>query len=493
MWVTATMNDSAATARSNRANCRILLVSLFVAVSASKASAPASIKTISVDLKLRTGGELSGAVVDHDAHGLAILHDDTPFVFAWSELDGGSAFAVRRSMLILARDDADKLSADDHFDLGMFALAQGRNDLAANEFDAAKKVRPDLAMRIREAFDEFRLRKQTAKIDEPLTSPEVDESAHASEPGSPTNAPLGETSALPDLSETNTPAHPSPEVRERVREAYLRFGTKVQEVMGRDIALIESDHFLIWTDWEKRERGRLTEWCEAMNAALCERFGLDPRDDVFLARCPVFCFRSKARFRKFARDFDGYDGKDAIGYTRSIEKNGHVHMAFARVGRSEADYDRFACTLVHEGTHAFLHRLYGPKLLPHWVNEGYADLTAERILGDRCPNGGNAALLARQYARYDWPIAGLLESTSTIGVHQYPLAHSVVAYLESHGRDRFAGFIEGLKNGATFADALAGNYDGMTFVGLEQAWKDAIRKADPSVTEVSNGFIVGGD
>ncbi|MDO8632129.1 MAG: hypothetical protein Q7R41_16720, partial [Phycisphaerales bacterium] len=477
MWVTAAMNNAAATARVLcAAFCGLLFAFFFVA--SAGASPPASIKTISVDLKLGTGGELSGAVIDHDAHGLVILHDDTPYVFAWNELDGGSAFAVRRSLLTLHRGDADKLSADDHFDLGVFALAQGRNDLAANEFEAAKKMRPDLALRIREAFDGFRRRKQTAKIDEPLTRPEVEESAYASGPASPTNAPLGEASALPDLTETNTPAHPLPEVGERVREAYLRFGAKVQEVMGKDIAMIESDHFLIWTDWEKSDRGRLIEWCEAMYAALCERFGLDPRDDIFLARCPVFCFRSKARFRKFARDFDGYDGREAIGYTRSIEKNGHVHMVFARVGRSEADYDRFACTLVHEGTHAFLHRLYGPKLLPHWVNEGYADLTAERILGDRCPHGGNAALLARQYARHDWPIAGLLESTSTIGVHQYPLAHSVVVYLESLGRDRFAGFIKGLKNGATVADALAGNYDGMTFVGLEQAWKDAIRKAD---------------
>jgi hypothetical protein len=492
MRVMAAMNDAAATARVRRATFCSLLFAFFSVASAG-ASPPASIKTISVDLKLRTGGELSGAVVDYDAHGLVILHDDTPYVFAWNELDGGSAFAVRRSLLTLPRGDADKLSADDHFDLGMFALAQGRNDLAANEFEAAKKMRPDLATRIREAFDGFRRRKQTAKIDDPLTRPEADDSADVSAPRTASSAPIVEGPALPDISETNTPAHPSPEVRERVREAYLRFGTKVQEVMGKDIALIESDHFLVWTDWEKHDRVRLTEWCEAMYAALCERFDLDPRDDIFLARCPVFCFRSKARFRKFARDFDGYDGKDAIGYTRSIEKNGHVHMVFARVGRSEADYDRFACTLVHEGTHAFLHRLYGPKLLPHWVNEGYADLTAERILGDRCPNGGNAALLARQYARYDWPIAGLLESTSTIGVHQYPLAHCVVAYLESLGRDRFAGFIKGLKNGATVADALAGNYDGMTFVGLEQAWKDAIRKADPPATEVSNAGIVGGD
>lgn len=445
------------------------------------AAPPASIKTISVGLKLRTGGELSGVVLDHDAHGLVILREDTPFVFAWSELEGGSAFAARRSLLVFDRGEADRLSADDHFDLGLFALRQDRNDLAANEFDAAKKMRRDLEPRIREAFDEFRRRKQATETDDQLTRPGADEPADGTSQAAPA-APVNQASSFPDLPESNLPP-PSPELRERVRDAYLRFGEKVRQFMGNDITLIESDHFLVWTDWERRERPRLTQWCEAMYSALCERFGLDSRDDIFLAKCPVFCFRSKARFRKFARDFDAYDGRDAIGYTRSIEKNGHVHMVFARVGSSQADYDRFACTLVHEGTHAFLHRLYGPRLLPHWVNEGYADLTAQRVLGERCPNGSNAALLARQYARYDWSVGALLDSASTIAVHQYPLAHSLVAYLESLGRDRFARFIRSLKNGATVADALAADYDGLTLAGLEPAWKDALRRADRPTAE----------
>jgi len=275
-------------------------------------------------------------------------------------------------------------------------------------------------------------------------------------------------------------AHPSPETRTRVMEAYRTFGEKVREVMGKDVALVETDHFLIWTDWEKKYRDRLTGWTEAMYAALGEQFNLKATDEVFLAKCPVYCWRSKARFQKFARYFDGYDGSNAVGYTRSIEKNGHVHVVLLRQGQTEPDFDRFASTLVHEGSHAFLHRLYSTRLIPHWVNEGYAELIAERVLGEHCDAAEKAALLARQYVRYDWPLAGMLESTAPIEVYEYPLAHSLVAHLESLGRQRFAGFIRSLKEGRTTAEALGANYDGMSLEGLEASWRAATRAADAS-------------
>ncbi|MCH7982093.1 MAG: hypothetical protein IID59_11375, partial [Proteobacteria bacterium] len=61
---------------------------------------------------------------------------------------------------------------------------------------------------------------------------------------------------------------PNGNVRARVLDAYRLFGEKVQEVMGKDVKLIETDHFLIWTDFEARDRERLALWCEAMYSAL---------------------------------------------------------------------------------------------------------------------------------------------------------------------------------------------------------------------------------
>ncbi len=455
-----------------RLNTAWLALTVFAAVALGQT------QTISVDLKLRTGGELSGLVVDHSEQALVIVRDRKPYVFSWNELEFGSAFTAKRALLQLERGGPEKLTAEDAFELGRFALAHDRNDAAAQAFRDAERLNANLKEPIRRAFDEYRRRKRaTNDNNDPF---KAEPSAPLENPTDEAVADVGNLMGVPELDDAALAAHPSPETRAKVMEVYRTFGEKVREVMGKDVALVETDHFLIWTDWEKKYRDRLASWAEAMYAALCEQFDLKATDEVFLAKCPVFCWSSKARFQKFARYFDGYDGSNAVGYSRSIEKNGHVHVVLLRQGQTEPDLDRFACTLVHEGSHAFLHRLYSTRLIPHWVNEGYAELIAERVLGEHCDAAEKAALLARQYVRYDWPLAGMLESTAPIEVYEYPLAHSLVAHLESLGRQRFAGFIRSLKEGRTTAEALGANYDGMTLEQLEASWRAAIRAGDAS-------------
>ena len=435
-------------------------------------------ETISVDVRLRTGGSLSGLVVADTDHGLVVVHDKTPYVFAWVELEAGSAYTTKRALLILDRGGVSKLTAADHFQLGLFALKQGRNDLAVGAFRIAEKRNARYKRRVVNALEEARRKRRGHGDAGPLATPDKLE-RDASDGPTISREDLANGSGemgrpLADVAAGILAHQPSQEVRAKLLEAYRTFGEKVREVLGRDIVLIESEHFLIWTDWRRRERDRLPVWCEAMYRSLCEQFGLDPSQNVFAAKCPVFCFRTAGRFRKFAQKFDGYSGKQAVGYTRSIERNGHVHMALVRQGRSEIDIDRFATTLVHEGSHAFLHRLYSPTLIAHWVNEGFAELVAQRVLGDRCVTAANAELLARQFVRYDWPIGDLLESSGPVAVCQYPIAHSVVAYLEGLGSDRFTAFIRILKEGVTVSDALAENYRGMTLAILEQRWREAV-------------------
>lgn len=432
-------------------------------------------------MKLRTGGAVSGQLLDFNDHGLVIVADRTPFAFAWVELDGGSAYSVRRQIVLEQRGGISRFTAEDHFDLGLFALTHGRIDLAQNAFRAAAKIQPSLGTRGQNAVVEHQRRtNEHRRALESIDS--VVSAADASDNGSDDAAKADGAAGLlvPDLAsstawETIPDRDDQAELRQRVATAYLQFGEKVREVLGRDITLVETPHFLIWTDWPFRERQLLADQFEQMYTALCSQFDLDPADDIFLARCPAFCFQRAGRFRKFAQKFDGHSGKNAAGYARSNEATGHVHLALVRQGDLPADFDRFAATLVHEGTHAFVHRLYSPRLIPHWVNEGLAELMSARVLGERSPAAGNAALLARQFVRYTWPISDMLESAGPIGIHEYALAHSVIAYLEGQGRGRFAGFIRDLKAGQSTAEALAGNFDGLTLAELESRWSAHIR------------------
>lgn len=448
-----------------------------IAVTAGASPSRADTNSIRVELELETGGSLSGVVVDHTPHGLVVVTDRTPYVFAWQDIKTRTAYVAKRDLLALQRGGRDHLTGEDHFELGLFALSRQRTDLAAVEFRAATDEDSSFALKVRAAFDAYR-RDRDAEVSD---AGPLDEWPPATAPGKASRLDVSDgfngQAAPEDHTFITTPTTPS--MHDRAREVYKAFATEVDRVMGKGVTLLETDHFLIWTDWEPRFRPRLATWSEAMYRALGTQFDLDLDEQVFLAKCPIFCWRSKTRFRRFAEHFDAYRDKNLIGYTRSIEKNGHVHIALLRQGRSESDFDRFASTLVHEGTHAFLHRLYTTRLIPNWVNEGYADMIAERVLGDRCPNRENAALLARQYVRYDWPIDRLLGSVAPIEVHEYPLAHSVVDYLESLGRDRLAGFLRSLKAGQDVAAALAGNFGGLSQEQLEADWRAAVSAAHP--------------
>ena len=420
-------------------------------------------KTIHADLRLQTGGGLSGPVVDSTDHGLVVVHDHTPYVFAWEELEPDSAYETKGALLALARGGKDRMTAEDYFQLGLFAYRHGLGDRATNCFGRSVRLNVKYRSRVKSAVAEWELHDDGVVGLDAVTK---------DRPALVENEPVIDRSG--DGPATSIAPGPLVGRRGEVRQAYDTFGAKVREVMGEDVTLVETDHFLIWTDW-RRDRERLGPWFESMYTALCEQFGLNPEDDIFLAKCPIYCWRSKARFLRFARHFDGFEGSGAVGYTRSIVENGHVHVVLLKQGNSPADLDRFACTLVHEGTHAFLHRLHSSALIPHWVNEGYADLVAERVLGDRCPAGENAALLAKQIVRYDWPLGDFLKQAGPIEVHQYPVAHSVVSFLERKGRDRFAGFIRSLKDGQSIEVALDAHFGIPTVDALEKQWRQSVR------------------
>ncbi|MFQ5463709.1 MAG: hypothetical protein ACE5E5_13920 [Phycisphaerae bacterium] len=354
-------------------------------------------ETIEIRLELLTGGSLDGRVVDHNEDGIVVVNGRTPYVFAWAEVETGSAYRARRDLLAL---EGDAPPASGYVQLGLFALSRNRGDLAQKAFAQVRQLDPTYAARIKTALDGFRRKRQSSRqekkaetpptlAEQPLPEPSKDETREGLfRQLAPSNAAAGAE-------------QPSDDYRAKVAEVYEGFGRSVREHVYRGLARIESPHFLIFTDWPQREHERLQGWVEAMYQALCRRFGRDPNEPLFLAKCPVFCWQSAARFAAFARAYDGYETANTVGYTRSIAESGHVHMAILRQGRDPAAMERFAGTLVHEGTHAFLHRLYSSRLIAHWVNEGIAELTAEEILQDHYYAAEKAALLARQYIRYE--------------------------------------------------------------------------------------------
>lgn len=438
------------------------------------------LRTVSVRVSLRTGGALEGAVVEHTDHGLVIWRESVPYAIAWSDVEPASALTARRDVLALARGGLDRLTGQDCFDLGAFCLKLGRNDLAAREFAEARRLDPKLDGAIKAAYAAFRKEREAEK--KKRGAPPF-RGGREPEPFEP--APRAAASTVPvDLVGLDVHASsPADEkaLRGRVLAVYHTFGAKVRDELGADIESVETEHFLIWTDWERVFRAELAESLENMFDSLRRRFSMDESQPVFLAKCPVFVFRSKKRFIEFARRFDGYDATGSLGYTRSIESNGHAHMALLRSGHAPDDFDRFYCTLVHEGTHAFLHRAFSTRLIPHWVNEGLADLSADHVLGDVCHRRADANLLARAYVRNDWPIETFLSFAGPIGVEHYPLACGVMDMLEQRNRDGLVDMVRRLKAGESIEASLAGAFGGATPQTVESEWRQRVRQMNPDL------------
>jgi len=419
--------------------------------------------------KLIVGGEIFGPVLDHSDELLVLEYRGVPVAVAFEEMKVASAYQVKRTLLARQRGGNDRLSAEDHFNLGQYASRRDHPALANKEFKEAQKLDGSYRSRIAAVREEYRTRARDTDPTGPRSQLEEELSDN-------------DVSALPGLSESVNGL--SSQDRDRVTEVYKRFGQSVRDEINEDLVLVETDHFLLWTDWNRIYRPQLAQWCEGMYAALCVQFGLEvgqgqgPDDNIFLGKCPVFCFRSKARFLRFARTYDHYKRTSIVGYTQTAA-NGHVHVVLFRRGPSGLDVDQFAGTLVHEGVHAFLHRYKRTGHISGWVGEGLADYIAEQVLGDRCVYGERADLIARQYVLREIRIGDLLSKTWQPQAHEYPIACSLVGFLIERDREAFAALIGDLKDGHGVEQALQRNYD-MTLEALEAAWREHVRDRMPA-------------
>lgn len=424
-----------------------------LAASCARAEAP-----LTLTLKLQVGGEVFGEVLDATDELIVVDYLGAVCAFAYDELQVASAYQAKRKLLMRERGHPEALTAEDHFALGRYALRRDRPVLANVEFKEAQRLDAAFGGRIAAAREKYRDRRKAGRAGAERSPLQED------------IPPSGQT-ALPGLTETIQRV--GSQERARIIELYKRFGQSVREEINPDLVLIETDHFLIWTDWKRHRREALGDWCERMYAALSAQLGLDPAGNIFLGKCPVFCFRSKARFLRFGRTYDNWQITSANGYTRTA-RNGHVHMVVYRRAPSPYETERFAGTLVHEGTHAFLHRYGRTGHVGGWVGEGLAEYMAEQVLADRCLYGEATELVARQYVRRNIPIGNLLRTTGLPKPHEYRIAHSLVGFLIERDSAAFAQLIADLKRGYRVEAALRRNYDGMTFGTLEASWREHV-------------------
>ncbi len=404
-----------------------------------------------ITVVMNYGGQLHGRLISEDESVLVMDIDGLPCAIAYDQLEARSAFTTMRHLMLTRRGSADALTAEDHFNLGSLLLGRNRHDRAKREFQLARRKDASWRAKCDAALATFRRDRHGVALTDHV---EPSESTPADSRVKP---PSFVGSAIDD------------ERREKIIEGYKRVGEQVRRKVGADLVLVETEHFLIWTDWARAEHDQLAMWCESMYAKLSGMFDVPSDRHVFPGKCLVFCLRSQARFLKAAKILDNYNAVNALGYT-STDPNGHTHVVVFRQGGSPVGRDAFASTLVHEGVHAFVHLYRGQGRLPTWVNEGLANVVAEAVLEDRCPNAETAAAASSAFVAGNLPLATIMVDDGMLDPRVYPLAHSLVAFLMDRNPEAFSGLINDIKATMSMEQALERRY-GWSIDQFDRAWR----------------------
>jgi hypothetical protein len=289
----------------------------------------------------------------------------------------------------------------------------------------------------------------------------------------------GSVPITPDMRTGPEIKHFTPPTRKESDDAiaeYKRTGAVVAEKLKLKLDTIETPHFLVFTNWDPREYGFLKENVELAYNCVSKQFELPVAQNVFLGKLPIYMFADRKEFEQFSKEIDGFDSSKLGGYY-SGNSLGIGHMAMWKPDIKSAGGDRhlaewrWGYVLVHEFTHAFIARYRTSAFIPRWLNEGIAEVVANR----QFPRAG-AYHLAKLAAGKGSLMLDMLDikEMSAFTAAQYPIAQTTVETLIAGGPKIFLKYFNDVKEGISADEALQREYK-VDRKGLESAWKKYVK------------------
>ena len=233
---------------------------------------------------------------------------------------------------------------------------------------------------------------------------------------------------------------------------------RILEQAGLQLKPVETEFFLFYSDMDRAESAKWASELDTMYRLLARRFGVDETQNIFWGKTVIFVFKERDRFRLVeATAFNHFVPEWADGLFHPMGPRCFVN--FYRQPREEI----FAAVLVHETTHAFMHRYRSPRRLPTWANEGICDYMAavlfERSVVDLDrrrqgvrwvrQNGDVNDVLAWKYQDGTWP------GPNEIG---YNIGYLMVELMIRDRADAFGDWVDAIKDGKDWETALAEDF-----------------------------------
>lgn len=243
-------------------------------------------------------------------------------------------------------------------------------------------------------------------------------------------------------------------------DALAKSRKMVGEVTGLfpGMPLYETNHFLFVSNIPPQQVGPYVASLDRMYEWMCKLYGVQPEHKVWLGgKAPIFAFLEHAQFDAFE---DRYfpDAKKTLQTLANVyglshlQNDGNVVISCYR-GNDPSDFGQM---LVHETSHGFIHRYKTKAQLPNWVDEGMAELIGAEMVPTSTAVK-NREFRAYQQLAQQGSLGGML-TADRIEAWQYGVASSLNRFLLQSDRAKYVAFIEALKEGQKWDEALKTAY-----------------------------------
>ncbi len=191
---------------------------------------------------------------------------------------------------------------------------------------------------------------------------------------------------------------------------------------------------------------------------MCRLYGV-PRDHkVWLGgKAPIFAFLEHQQFDAFEERFYP-EARESLRTLANVyglshlDAGGEVVISCYRGN----DPNDFAQMLVHETSHGFIHRYKTKARLPNWVDEGMADLIGAEM-APASTAVKNREYKALQQLAQQRSLGGMF-AAERIEAGHYGMASNLNRFLLQSNRENYVRFIEALKEGQKWEEALHNAY-----------------------------------
>jgi len=253
---------------------------------------------------------------------------------------------------------------------------------------------------------------------------------------------------------------PETETEETHAAALAKSREMIDEVIAvlPGTQLYETEHFLFTSNMPPEQVAPYAAYLDRMYDWMGKLYGVPEGHKVWLGgKARIFAFLEREQFEAFEEKYF----PEAVQTLRSLvnvyglchlSPDGDVVIACYR-GDDPANFGQM---LVHETSHGFIHRYKTKAQLPNWVDEGMADLIgAEMVPASIVVK--NREYKAIQLLTQQRSLGGML-SAKRIDAWHYGLASNLNRFLLHANRDSYVRFIEALKEGMPWDEALREAY-----------------------------------